>query len=195
MKKITFLLLLLYFPMITFAQWGIKGGGGISSISGSKLFEPRFSGHIGGLYSLQLSNKWYFQPELLFVTTGANLKNDGAVLKDGYIKMYAFEAPLNISYRPCIGHKLNLIFDFGLYIRSAIYGSKKYLYYSDIDPNMVKGSPFDAYNRFDTGFNLGIGIQRSQYFINFTYLRGLSHAAKNMNYYNQSIRISLGYLF
>lgn len=191
MKKIIPILLLFFCSLNAYSQWGIKAGLNYSTITGGSLYDYRFSGHIGGTYDLKLSEKWYFQPELLFTSIGSDLKDDGLVLKGGHVDIYALELPLNFSFRPVIGNDLKLLLDFGLYARLGLFGNKTYKYY---ESPKVDDSPFDAYNRFDTGINLGVGIQKSHYYGIIAFQRGISHAEKGGGYH-QVFKFSIGYKF
>lgn len=163
----------------------------MSTISGLSSTEYMPSGHVGGTYDYKLSEKWYFQPELLFTSTGFNLK-ENLVLKGGQLRIYAIELPLIFSFRPSIGTEKKLLLDFGLYTRYGLFGKKKYDYF---DFPSINKSPFDAYNRFETGLNLGLGYQKSKYYGILVFQRGLSKAEKNNEVYHQVIKFSLGYKF
>lgn len=192
MKKTVLLMVILLVSLHSHAQWGIKGGLNYSTMTGYTQSKYMLFGHIGGTYETKLSEKWYIQPELLFSAVGCNLKDDGVVLKDGHINIYALELPVNLSFRPYLTEHTKLVFDVGLYARYGLFGNKTYKYYND--PKVDK-SPFDSYNRFDTGFNLGIGIQKHQVYSIFGFQRGLSHAEKGVDSYHQVFRLSVGYKF
>ena len=187
--------ILVVFLLISFnaySQWGIKGGLNYSTLTGLNLPEYKLSGHIGATYDVKLSNKWFFEPELLFTSIGCNLKDDGLVFKEGHVKIYALEVPLNFSYRPQIANNTKLLLDFGLYARYGLFGNTTYHYY---EFEKVDDSPFDGYNRFDTGINLGLGVELKQYSGILSFQRGLSSAEKNTQSYHQVFKFSLGYKF
>jgi hypothetical protein len=193
MKKIFIvaLFLLLYF-VPTYSQWGAQGGVNFSSLTNSSETEILTSFHIGGSYDFKLSNKWYFQPELQFSGIGFNLHDDKFFLKGGHVKIYALELPVNFSFRPTIINDMNLLIDLGLYARCGLFGNKTYEYY---ESKKVDGSPFDAYNRFDAGLNLGIGLQKKQYYGLISYQRGFFHAEKDIDAYHQVFKFSIGCKF
>lgn len=195
MKKLFFLVIVVLFSLNIYSQWGVKGGVNYSTMTDSSIREYMFSGHIGGTYEHQLSDKWYLQPELLFTSIGYNLGNDGLVIKGGHVKIYALELPVNFSFRPMVSKNTNMIVDMGLYIRYGLFGNKTYEFHEYQDIPNVDESPFDAYNRFDTGLNLGLGLQKHQYYGILSFQRGLSRAEKNINTFNQTFRLSLGYRF
>lgn len=185
-------ILLLFCSFEVDAKWGVKGGLNYSTITGLRLSDYKFSGHIGATYDLKLSNKWYLQPELLFTSIGCNLEDDELILKDGHVKIYALEVPVNLSFRPVIVNDLKLLIDFGLYARYGLFGNKTYKYY---EIAKVDNSPFDAYNRFDTGLNLGVGIIWNRYYGIFSFQRGFSSVEKGISSNHQIFKFSLGYKF
>lgn len=193
MRKLIPLIILLLWGCNVYSQWGIKGGVNTSTLTGSDMRTYRFSGHIGVTYDIKLTDKWYLQPELLFTSIGCNLKDDGIVLKGGHVSMNTLEIPLNLSFRPKITHNTNLLFEAGLYARYGLFGNKTYKYY-DKDLN-VDNSPFDAYNRWDMGLNVGLGVQKSHYYGIFSFQRGLTHVQKDGQNYNQVVKFSIGYKF
>lgn len=192
MRKLIPLLLVLFCSLNAYPQWGIKGGLNYSNMTGSDVRKYVYGGHIGGTYDLKLSDKWYLQPELLFTSIGCKLEDDGLVLKGGHVNIYALELPVDFSFRPRISNDTKLLLDFGLYARCGLFGNKKYNYHSNPE---VSGNPFDAYNRFDTGLNLGLGIQKNRYFGILSFQRGFSYADKGENSYHQGFRLSMGYKF
>lgn len=193
MRKFIQLLLVLFCSLNAFSQWGVKGGLNYTTIVPSRVCKYTFGGHIGGTYDLKLSNNWYLQPELLFTSIGCKLGDNGSTLKGEYINIYALELPVNFSVRPVITNNTKLLFDFGLYARYGLFGHKKYTYY---DFPTVSGSPFDAYNRFDTGINLGLGILKNRYFGILSLQRSFSYAEKRGGSdFHQGFRLSIGYKF
>lgn len=188
-----FLLILSTCYLSVFSQWGIKGGTGITSLSSMSVSKYKAMGHVGATYDFKLSEKWYIQPELTFSTNGTDLKSDGLYLKKGHINTYALELPVALSFRPNISNDINLIFDCGWFIRYAMFGNKKYVYY---EHETVSGNPFDAYKRFDTGFTIGAGLAIRQYYGIVSFLGGVTSIDKqNNDVYNRAFRLGLGYRF
>jgi len=173
------------------AQVGLKAGVDLSSVTTSNS-KNEVGFHLGAIYDLKMSNKFYFQPGLLFASNGFAFEAN-EVLKKANISMYSLELPLVFSFRPKVTDKSKLLLDFGLYARYGLFGKKKYEYhYSE----SINKSPFDAYNRFDTGINLGIGYSYEKITLSAAYQIGLTDAEKEIsNMHHKKIRISLGYNF
>lgn len=196
MKFLYSFLFFCVFTLPAFSQFGVKGGVNSTDLAGyNNVTENTVSVHLGGTYDYQLSNNWFFQPALLYTTVGFKLKDDKRLIKDGQVKIHALEMPLNFSFRPVINNNAKLLTDLGLYTRYGLFGNKMYEYYPDNHTPKVDESPFDAYNRFDIGVNLGIGLQIQQYYGKLSFHRGLSNAEKEISVYHEVFRVSIGYYF
>lgn len=181
------------YPINTFSQFGIKVGGGISTIVDGDYYQYRGIGAVGVSYETPIGKKFVFQPEMLFTNIGTSLKDDGFFLRRGSVDLYGIEIPLNFSYRPAVGKGYNLILDFGPYAFYSLFGNKKYEYY---DQTTVEGNTFDAYNRFNLGVNFGVGLQLpSKYYGTINFQQGLSHITKDNNKYIRTIKLMIGYRY
>ena len=191
MKKLIPLLLLLFCSLNAYPQWGVKGGINRSNMTGARIHRCTHGAHIGGTYDLKLSDKWYLQPELLFTSIGCKIGNDGVIVKGGHVYIDALELSGNFSLRPAITNNTKLLLEFGPYARCGLFGSRQYIYHSIPE---VSGNPFVDYNRFDTGLNLGLGIQKNRYFGMLSFQQGFSYVETDISYH-QVLRLSLGHRF
>jgi len=190
MKKVFILLISIFATTSVFAQVGIKGGANFSKFTEYSNSDYLTGFHIGSTLDIPLSKKFYFQPGLLFTLKGTEF-NSNILISEGKVSIYALEVPLLFSFRPQLNEQLKLITNFGPYVNYGLFGSKKYKY----ENSTVKGSPFDSYNRFDIGLDLGIGLQYKRYIITGEFLMGFNDAEKETIAKNKAFRISLGYLF
>jgi hypothetical protein len=190
-KSLIQLSLFLLCSFSTFAQWGVKGGIDFSSVTlSSGKYQAGFN--IGAIYDMKISKRMYFQPGLLFVTNGFSFETNEYIEK-AKVNIYALEVPLVMSFHPSFGKKMKLIADFGLYTRYGLFGKKKYEYANNTS---VNESPFDVYNRFDMGVNLGVGLSYNNFALLGTYQLGFTEAEKDLNgVEHKKIRISLIYYF
>jgi hypothetical protein len=174
-----------------FAQWGVKGGIDFSSVTlSSGKYQTGFN--IGAIYDMKISKRMYFQPGLLFVTNGFSFEINEYV-KKAKVNIYALEVPLAMSFRPGIGDNMKLITDFGLYARYGLFGKKKYEYSNNTSMNE---SPFDVYNRFDMGLNLGLGLSYHDFSLLGAYQLGFTESEKDLKgVEHKKFRISLIYYF
>ena len=198
MKKLLVILVISLFPLCCIhsgnrSGFGVKAGLSYTTISGWRMTKYKTSGFIGGTYSIEMKNNWYFQPELLFSNIGSNLKDDKTILSGGHIGIYGIETPVNISYRPSLNRQTNMIFDIGMYSFIGLFGKKEYKYY---ESPTINDSPFDAIKRFNVGINLGVGMKYKAYSTTVSFQRGLTDLSKNGGgIYHQSFRLSIGYYF
>lgn len=191
MKYIFVLLVLMLFSFSTFSQWCGVAGFNMSTITGSKGYKYKPSVHVGLTYDFELSKKMYFQPGLLFSSTGAVLK-ENMYFGGGHVKIYAIELPLVFSFRPTVGEGQKLLFDFGFYTRCGLWGNKTYDYY---DLPRVDESPFNSFRRFESGLSFGLGIQKNRYSCLLGFQQGFTNAEKSEGFYHQLVKLSLGYRF
>lgn len=187
------------FSTMLLAQWGAKGGLNFSKFTGN-ITKLKAGFHIGVTYDFALSQKFYFQPGLLFISKGTKF-DPSIFMLEGDVSVYGLELPLLFSFRPKISEQVKLITNFGLYANYGLFGSKRYEYeflpeYGfEYERSTVKGDPFDAYNRFDIGIPLGIGLQYNSFTLSGEYLLGFANAEKETLSKNWALRISLGYIF
>jgi hypothetical protein len=181
-------------PCTLHAQWGVKIGTGLSSIDDTGA-KPIISAQIGGNYDIQLSRKWFLTPEIQLVYFGGDLKGDGLSLKDIQYRFLAFELPVNISFRPVLSRTTNLLVEGGIYFRYSFWGKRTPHYY-DVALENDNQSPFNRYDRFDPGLQLGIGIQKGRCYglLSIQSDIAIGDALTN-HYYRRSIRLSAGYRF
>jgi hypothetical protein len=113
--------------------------------------------------------------------------------------MYGLEIPLNFSFRPKVGRNVKLITDFGTYTRYDLFGNTEYvledLAANDGSTYTVNKSTYDAYNCFDMGLNLGIGIEYKAYSLIGSCQIGFTEAEDDIMSKHQVFRIGLGYRF
>lgn len=189
MKKIIFSVLLSFvvFGVYSQSQLGIKGAFSISSLStGGAKSRPAFD--IGIIYNTPISEKWYFQPNLLFTLTGAKASN--RYRPDFSAYTYALEMPLTFSYR--YGDEdISVGLDMGPFVRYGLFGN----YWTDSDAGRIEPDLFDYQKRFDAGPQIGFSVIAHGLYVGYSFQYGLIKPWEHMrgNYYKSSINI--GYLF
>lgn len=192
MRKLFTLLICIVFTTNIFAQWGIKGGIDLSTLTLYREAKSQVGFHLGAIYDIPMSSKFYFQPGLLFTSNGFDFKKN-ILVKKANISMYAIEVPLLFSFRPRIGNKIKIITNFGLYARYGLFGTKKYEF---TDNTSKKESSYGPYNRFDLGIDLGIGLSYKKISFIGSYQSGLTNAEKEISkFQHRKYRISVGYSF
>ncbi|WP_111706244.1 porin family protein [Lutibacter citreus] len=165
-------------------NFGIKGGLNFASISGDNTenIDPVTAFNLGIMSEIQISNKFSFQPELMFSGVGYSIEDDTVALN--YLNI-----PLMAKYYLTKGFSVEAGPQIG-YLLSAKNES--------VD---IK----DSFNSVDFGLNVGIGYKLDNG-LNFgaRYNFGLSDINKsdveNINGFtgnnkNSALQISIGYFF
>ncbi len=187
-KKILLVSIFSFIITLTFAQFGIKGGMNFSSFTFSNA-EYKTGFHIGGVYKKPLNEKLFFQPGVLFTSDGAKLTD--AVSGKTNVNMYSLETPLLMTFRPEISGQAKLLLDFGFYLRYGLFGKT----ISEVDNITYKYNTFEEYERFDLGLSLGAGTKLNNIIFVVSYQLGFLGVEKNLNAYNTSFKLSIGYEF
>lgn len=197
-KAILFLALLLSTAAPFYAQsrWGILGGADVTMVKSkySSLTGARGGFYVGGLYDLQLSERWYFQPQLLFARSGEKYKTNN--IKEFY-DTYNLEIPLLASYKiPC--KTVDFRINGGIFATYGLFGVKKE---ATGEGNAVREGKRDAYSlpgdeRFKGGVQLGISVEQDHLFYSFD--TKCSFLRKNKEFRDPCrlmFRLGVGYKF
>jgi len=213
MKKI--LLIILATAGIAFVQaqenvqFGLKSGLNFASLNGDSSDEinldPRIGFHIGGFVEIPVSEKFSFQPELLYSTQGAKLKDTddfgaglGDVEIDGVFKLDYINIPLMAKFYAAEGFSIEAGPQIGFLVSSE----------SETDATFNNGQTIsnkedlkEFTSSIDFGINLGIGYKLESG-LNFgaRYNLGLSNVndgdgSGGVKDRNGVFQISIGYLF
>jgi len=189
MRRIVLLLTLLYFTFNADAQsyLGFKGDFAVSSISSSHAkSRPGFSA--GAIYSTPISEKWHFQPQLLFSLRG--VKSSSSYKPDYSAYSYSLELPLILSYR--MGdEEISFGVDMGGFARYGLSGN----YWTDSAEGRIEPELFDYQKRFDAGLQLGFSVMVYRIYMGCAFQYGLIKPWDNLRGHNYSYSLSFGYLF
>ncbi len=199
MKKILITLLLLSLNNYIYSQIGIKGGLNLSSVN-SDYYDSSYGlgFQVGGFYDVALSEKFVFQPQLLFVHNSFKRKDlvlhDNMIYKD-HTNSYGLSLPLLISYRYPISTKSKIMLDFGPFISYGLFGKiKKDVWEGDKLINSQKNNVYnDNRSPVDVGLMGGLGFQSKEYILSFHYKHGLHKGTSDD--LTMSFMFSVGYRF
>lgn len=169
-------------------DFGLKGGLNFATIVGDDTSgtDTRTSFYLGGFAEVKLSDKFAFQPELLYSSQGVKGSEDGF---DMTLKLDYLTIPLMAKYY--VADKFSL--DFGPQLG--------FLLKADAETMGVSVDFKDYVKSFDFGLNLGLGYEFNKFFINGRYNIGLSNIwdgefddgdTKNQN---SVIQFGVGYKF
>lgn len=165
-------------------RFGAKAGLNIASITGDDTddLDSRTSLHIGAVAEIPISEKFAFQPELLYSAQGAkqDIGGDDLVLALDYLNL-----PLMAKYYVAEGFSLQAGPQVGFLLSSKV----------KLDGDSVDA---EGVNDIDFGLNFGLGYQLDMgLFFDGRYNLGLSNINDEGDSDNQNgvIQFSVGYKF
>jgi hypothetical protein len=147
--------------------------------------------HVGGVAEIMISEKFYFQPELLFSSQGASYESSGFGITDGKLIASYLNLPLMGKFYPVEGFSIQA----GPQVGLLLSAKDKYEIMGVSQEEDVK----DSFKSIDFGVNLGLGYALpSGLFIDARYNLGLSDindsdGGPKIN--NGVIQVSVGFLF
>ncbi len=175
MKKVLLVFAVLAITASSFAQtkFGIKAGANLASAYGNDFdgTDGRIGLVVGAFTKFEISEKFYFQPELLYSSQGVSStyyevtqdKNLDAILKLSYLNI-----PLMAKFYPYKGFNLQA----GPQLGILLSAKQKFEVMRMEDIENIK----DFCNDFDFGLNLGLGYDFPEGFgIDFRYNIGLTN--------------------
>lgn len=189
MKKGIVLALFALVASMSYAQigWNVKAGANFSNFSnldGSKA-KLGFQAGVGLEYAI--SDQFFVQPSLMFVTKGAKLGE--AKSNPMYI-----ELPIMAATRFEIADEQNVVLKAGPYVAYGVAGKTKV---GSISTDFFKKSSDEVWgaNRFDAGVGVGVAYEYSNYFVELNGGLGLTKIHKAGKSKNMTFGLNLGYKF
>lgn len=179
-------------------RFGAKAGLNLATITGDGTDElsTRTSFHVGALVEIPISDKFAFQPELLFSNQGAKFEFNGATFTDeSTIKLSYLNLPLMAKFYVAEGFSIQAGPQIGLLLSAKDEGEDSIDgEYEDDIKDELKG--------IDFGLNFGLGYQLDMgLFFDARYNLGLTdiadERANDDDWSNQNgvFQISVGYKF
>ncbi|MRX69327.1 Opacity protein [Flavobacterium resistens] len=207
MKKIiltAFAVFLCGFVKAQEIKYGIKGGLNVANLSENFYASnsPKTGFHIGGFAQIRLSEKFVFQPEVLFSTQGT--KVDNASIYDGQNRYFG-SVIQNLNYI-----NVPLMFKYYAIEKFSIEAGPQIGFLTSettkIEVHGVNETKIDAnnsYKNFDFGLNLGVGYDITKNItVGTRYNLGLSNIGKTVvegygppKAHNRVFSLSVGYKF
>jgi len=217
MKKINLTLIIAIITIVNVnaqTTFGVKAGVNFSSLTLSDSyyedFKARTSMHFGAVAEIQISDKFSFQPELLYSSQGA--KNEYLEDEDGYSEKFVYKlnyltVPLMAKYYVAEGFSLEA----GPQIAFLLSAKDDYTWQDDVWEEGDSGSDDikEYFKNVDFGLNFGVGYKLDSG-LNFgaRYYLGLSNIEDEEDYddegadydsdywiKNNVFQISVGYTF
>lgn len=190
-------------------EYGIKAGlsrSNMVSRDNSKAFHLRHSGIVvGGYVKFPLSDRLYFQPELLLTQKGDMEEYKGVILfPSKLIESVLLDVGdiLDTKTLTYLSIPLNINVSVSKRIGLTIGGEPSILLHKrtrreftaevgeDWEANLVR-----KYKAFDLGISFGVNVNMGKAHIDVRYIHGLLNNWEmyNETYFNSSIQLSLGY--
>jgi opacity protein-like surface antigen len=177
-------------------KFGVKAGMNFASLNGNKevtstFKDSRTSFHIGAMAEISISEKFSFQPELLYSVQGASANSFQGTEADVTFKLDYITMPLMAKYYVSEGFSLEagpqLAFNTTSKIKAEANGQE------------ATEDMKDETNGFDLGLNFGLGYKLENG-LNFStrYNLGLSDIVKDNEgdaVKNGVFQVSVGYFF
>lgn len=174
-------------------KFGVKGGANFANLVGDDVEDAdmRISFHIGGVAEFMLSDKFSFQPELLYSSQGAKSEyNDGVFDVKGKVTLDYLNLPLMGKFYVAEGFSVQAGPQIGF-----LLAANSEVEYDDIS---TEDDVKEFIKNIDFGVNLGLGYKLpSGLFFDARYNLGLSNIDEegDAKIRNAVIQVSLGFSF
>ena len=191
MKKSILTVLFALICTMGFSQvsFNVKAGLNLSSYIGENSDHSEFKpgARIGVGMEYQFNDMISLQPSLFFSQKGAKYSSgfDGNIIDadaDVKINQLYLELPVNVQFRFNIADNTNLVIATGLHING-----------DDIIDTF--GDDGLDYNRFDAGWNIGLGVEFGKILVGLDTQLGFCKVMDGDAPHNANIGITLGYKF
>ncbi|MBA4167559.1 MAG: PorT family protein, partial [Chitinophagaceae bacterium] len=175
-------------------------------------YSSRSGLHLGVLLEIPLSNRFYFQPGLLYMAKGRKyyMNNDTAtsiitdtISSSSTLSVNYIEAPLNITYKVPLAKRVNLLLSAGPYVGFFYNGARKYetrLYSSNSfkndDQKLETGKEAGKVKTVDIGFNARAGFEIGNLLLTGFMSQGITnfyHASYDGTFKHKVIGASIGF--
>lgn len=212
MKRSFFTVLFALICTLGFSQvsFNVKAGLNLSSYIGENSDNSKFKPgvRLGVGMEYQFNEMVALQPSLFFSQKGAKYSGDykGNIADadaDVKINQLYLELPINVQFRFNIADNTNLVIATDPYLACGVGGKAKFDGNASVGSVEVNGSEkVDTfgddgldYNRFDAGWNIGLGVEFGQILVGFDTQLGFCKIMDGDAPHNANIGITVGYKF
>lgn len=174
-------------------KFGVKAGVNFASITGddTENFDMRTSYHVGAVVEIGISERFSFQPELLYSAQGTKAKEGEVEIA---FKLDYLNLPLIVKYYLAEGFSLEVGPYVGLLMSAKIEAEGPG---GSVDQDIK-----DSLNDIDFGFNTGIAYKLenglsfgARYNLGLFNINDDEESSDNSKNYNGVIQVSVGYFF
>lgn len=193
MKKLVFVAIATFGLILSanaqYAKFGAKGGLNLANVSGDDAEDTnmRTTFHVGGVFEFMLSDKFSFQPELLYSAQGYTFEEEEL---EGTTKIDYLNLPLIGKFYVADGFSIQVGPQIGFLLSAKSEGE---ILGVEFDEDIK-----DELKEIDFGAALGIGYKLpSGLFFDARYNLGLTDIPDedDVNVKNGVIQVSLGFMF
>ena len=212
MKKVFFTVFLALCCTMGFAQlsFNVKAGLNLSSYIGDNSDHSKFKpgARVGVGMEYQFTDLVSLQPSLFFSQKGAKYSEgyDGSIIDadaDVKINQLYLELPINVQLRFNIADNTNLVIATGPYLACGVGGKTKFDGGASVGSiNITGDDKIDTfgndgldYNRFDSGWKIGLGVEFGRILVGLDTQLGFCKVMDGNAPHNANIDITLGYKF
>lgn len=212
MKKVFLTVLFALICTMGFSQvsFNVKAGLNLSSYIGENSDHSEFKpgARIGVGMEYQFNDMISVQPSLFFSQKGAKYSSgfDGNIIDadaDVKINQLYLELPVNVQFRFNIADNTNLVIATGPYLACGVGGKAKFdgdasvgdIHINGDDKIDTFGDDGLDYNRFDAGWNIGLGVEFGKILVGLDTQLGFCKVMDGDAPHNANIGITLGYKF
>lgn len=216
MKKLLVIMCALLGATTVNAQSGLGLMGGVNtSTSTADDVKWRFGGFIGGLYDIQFNDWFYLQPRLVFSyqenqrEVRNTLATPSVRIGDEFYSQWSLTLPVLASFRFRLSDDLGLRVNVGPYIQCPLFGQQQTVVMSNqvTSQDGVVGYEVpcavndrerwkdDLGDRVTYGLQTGLQFDYKRWFATLDYKRSFHHIRLNMNGYENTLQLGVGYKF
>ena len=191
MKKIALLVICLLGTLTISAQheFGAFGALNMSTSSASQA-ETNIGGNVGALYNYRLTDSWWVQPRLVLGYQENEVKNCASL--DTFASQWTVTLPVLMSYKASLSGDLSLRVNAGPYLQYAVFGRDKR---ATATGSTLGWWHLDFGDHFTYGTQIGIGVEYGHWMGLIDFKHSLRRSVLNLNGFENTFMIGLGYKF
>jgi hypothetical protein len=197
MKKFILSLVVLFSITITSSaqsRFGVTAGANLST-SSAKDMKWKAGGYIGALWDIQLGEKWFVQPQLLYSYEEYEKKKTTPLT--AYYSQHALSLPVLLSYKINIGNSAGLYLNAGPYLKYALFGRDRQLYTDGSGKSHEELGWWHAgfSDRLTYGLQGGLMLEKGRWFCSLNCRYGLKKNPLNLDGHGLNLSVGVGYKF
>ena len=186
MKKIVLLMFAMLIALSVKAQnkFGLMGGINASTSSADHV-DWRIGGFVGGIYDIPLTESIYLQPRLVL----SYQENERT---PEFHSQWNASVPVLASYKMRLNNHTALRLNAGPYIQYAVFGREKP--YKPFDSSL-RWWHYDFGDKITYGGQVGLQVEHKKFFTTIDFKHSFRRNQLNINGFENTIQVGIGYIF